>query len=170
MPLSTFLVNPWKSKATLYHNGVVLNVSCQASASQTCCSLYDGTERDLVNSCYHHLSSLGDWAKKASWDLKNMNVQKRLVSWLLIDSFSWIYWRMSTSFIVWMLLSFGFASRDELVFLGTTGGFWGNGGFDGTLAFGLEATFKSFSKSSSTLEWEQKISNVWGISELLYVL
>lgn len=59
-----------------------------------------------------------------------------------------------------MLFSFGFASGDGLVFLGATVGFRGNGGFDGTLGFGLEVKFKSFSKSSSTLEWEENISNL----------
>lgn len=77
---------------------------------------------------------------------------------------------MSTSFIVWILFSFGFASGDELVLLGATAGFWGNGGFDGILGFGLEVTFKSFSKSSSTLEWEENISNILRISEPLFVL
>lgn len=57
---------------------------------------------------------------------------------------------MSTSFIVWILFSFGFASA-ELLLLGATAGFWGSGGFDGTLGFGLEVTFKTCSKSSSTL-------------------
>lgn len=46
-----------------------------------------------------------------------------------------------------------------LVFLGRTAGFLGNGGFDGTLGFGLEVTFKSFSKSSSTLECKENIIN-----------
>lgn len=77
---------------------------------------------------------------------------------------------MSTSFIVWILFSFCFASEGELVLLGATAGFWGSGGFGGTLGFGLEVTSKSFSKLSSTLEWKENISNILGISELLFVL
>lgn len=77
---------------------------------------------------------------------------------------------MSTSFIVWILFSSGFASGEELVLRGATAGFWGRGGFGGTLGFGLEVTFKSFSKSSSTLEWKENITNSLQIYELLFAL